>query len=197
MTPALVAGILSDTKRSPADLLAENALLRHRLIVLRRQVKRPQLTTADRTRLVGVTAKLDGGSCLCGQPSHPVCDWSADVMFSGDWPCVLPMEAPMNSWTSLADDSALLLTPLSSPEVTHSLPAGSRLRFPTAEPVRSVLPLADFLIRSESYLQLTQIVPVCLSYPFGIDNSPIEVNKHFILVFRFAHSCQLIMTQSI
>ena len=88
------------------------------------------------------------------------------------------MGAPMNSWASLADDSALLLTPLSAPEVAHSLPAGSRLCSPTAEPVRSVLPLADFLIRSESYLQLTQIVPVCLSYLFGIDNSPIEVNKY-------------------
>jgi transposase InsO family protein len=52
VTPALVAGILSDTKRSRADLVAENALLRHQLIVLRRQVKRPQLTPADRTRLV-------------------------------------------------------------------------------------------------------------------------------------------------
>jgi transposase InsO family protein len=52
VTPALVAGILSDTKRSRADLVAENALLRHQLIVLRRQVKRPQVTPADRTRLV-------------------------------------------------------------------------------------------------------------------------------------------------
>ena len=50
--PALVAGILSDTKRSRADLVAENALLRHQLIVLRHQVKRPQRTPADRTRLV-------------------------------------------------------------------------------------------------------------------------------------------------
>jgi transposase InsO family protein len=52
VTPALVAGILSDTNRSRANLVAENALLRHQLIVLRRQVKRPQLTPADRTRLI-------------------------------------------------------------------------------------------------------------------------------------------------
>jgi putative transposase len=52
VTPALVAGILADTKRSRADLVAENAVLRHQLIVLRRQVKRPELTPADRTRLV-------------------------------------------------------------------------------------------------------------------------------------------------
>jgi hypothetical protein len=52
VTLALVAGILSDTKRSRADMVAENALLRHQLIVLRRQVKRPQLTPADRKRLV-------------------------------------------------------------------------------------------------------------------------------------------------
>ncbi len=41
VTPALVAGILADTKRSRADLVTENALLRHQRIVLRRQVKQP------------------------------------------------------------------------------------------------------------------------------------------------------------
>ena len=52
VTPRLVTDILSDTTRSRADLIAENALLRQQLIVLRRQVKRPQLTPGDRTRLV-------------------------------------------------------------------------------------------------------------------------------------------------
>jgi putative transposase len=41
-----------DTTRSRADLIAENALLRQQLIVLSRQIKRPQLTKADRIRLV-------------------------------------------------------------------------------------------------------------------------------------------------
>jgi putative transposase len=52
LTTGLVTGALSDTTRSRVDLIAENALLRQQLIVLRRQIKRPQLTKADRIRLV-------------------------------------------------------------------------------------------------------------------------------------------------
>ncbi len=48
----LVTGALSDIGRSRADLIAENALLRQQLIVLKRQVRRPQLTNGDRIRLV-------------------------------------------------------------------------------------------------------------------------------------------------
>lgn len=51
-TTGLVAGALSDTTRSRLDLVAENALLRQQLIILRRQVNRPQLTRTDRTCLV-------------------------------------------------------------------------------------------------------------------------------------------------
>jgi hypothetical protein len=52
VTTGLASGILSDTMRSRADLIAENALLRQQLIVLKRQAKRPQLTPGDRVRLV-------------------------------------------------------------------------------------------------------------------------------------------------
>jgi hypothetical protein len=52
VTTGLVTGILSDTTRSRPDLIAENALLRQQLIVLKRQIKRPQLAPGDRTRLV-------------------------------------------------------------------------------------------------------------------------------------------------
>ena len=45
-TTGFIAGILSDATRSRLDLIAENALLRQQLIVLRRQVKRPQMTQA-------------------------------------------------------------------------------------------------------------------------------------------------------
>ena len=38
--------------RSRTDLIAENAMLRQQLIVLNRQMKRPQLTNGDRIRLV-------------------------------------------------------------------------------------------------------------------------------------------------
>jgi hypothetical protein len=51
-TVTLVTGALSDTTRSRAHLIAENLMLRQQLIVLKRQVKRPQLTNGDRLRLV-------------------------------------------------------------------------------------------------------------------------------------------------
>jgi putative transposase len=51
-TVTLALGALADLSRSKADLLVENALLRQQLIVLHRQVKRPQLTNGDRFRLV-------------------------------------------------------------------------------------------------------------------------------------------------
>ena len=51
-TATLVAASLTDLTRSKADLIAENAILRQQLIVLNRQVKRPQLTNRDRLRLV-------------------------------------------------------------------------------------------------------------------------------------------------
>ena len=50
--PVLIIGILSDLTRSRTDLVVENAMLRQQLIVLNRQVKRPQLTHPDRFRLV-------------------------------------------------------------------------------------------------------------------------------------------------
>ena len=51
-TSVLIIGALSDLTRNHADLVVENALLRQQLIVLNRQVKRPQLTNLDRLRLV-------------------------------------------------------------------------------------------------------------------------------------------------
>jgi putative transposase len=52
VTATLVTGAVSDLTRSRADLIAENVMLRQQLIVLKRQVKRPQLTNSDRSRLV-------------------------------------------------------------------------------------------------------------------------------------------------
>ncbi len=51
-TSVLIISILLDLTRSRTDLVVENALLRQQLIVLNRQVKRPQLTNPDRFRLV-------------------------------------------------------------------------------------------------------------------------------------------------
>jgi len=51
-TPALITDILSDLTRRRTDLVVENALLRQQLIVLNRQIKRPQITEPDRFYLV-------------------------------------------------------------------------------------------------------------------------------------------------
>jgi putative transposase len=48
----LAVGAAFDLTRSKSELMAENALLRQQLIVLKRQTKRPQLTQHDRLRLV-------------------------------------------------------------------------------------------------------------------------------------------------
>ena len=50
--PNLVTGTLADLPRSRAELLAENALLRQQLIVLRRTTKTPRLTWRERLSLV-------------------------------------------------------------------------------------------------------------------------------------------------
>jgi hypothetical protein len=47
-TAVLIPGLLADVTRSRSDLIVENALLRQQLIVLHRQIKRPQLTNRDR-----------------------------------------------------------------------------------------------------------------------------------------------------
>ena len=56
--PTLVAGALADLARSKPELVAENALLRQQLIVLRRSVPRPRCTQADRTLLVLLASRL-------------------------------------------------------------------------------------------------------------------------------------------
>ena len=48
----LISGLLTDVTRSRSDLIVENALLRQQLIVLHRQIKRPQLTNRDRKLFV-------------------------------------------------------------------------------------------------------------------------------------------------
>jgi putative transposase len=51
-TTALILGTLTDLARSKSALVAENALLRQQLIILRRRVKRPACTKTDRMLLV-------------------------------------------------------------------------------------------------------------------------------------------------
>ena len=59
LTSSLPLGTLADLGRSKAELVAENALLRQQLIILRRQVKRPACTKRDRVLLV-LLARLVG-----------------------------------------------------------------------------------------------------------------------------------------
>src|SRR5438105_13670140 len=52
LSTSLLLETLADLGRSKSQLIAENALLRQQLIILRRQVKRPACSKADRTLLV-------------------------------------------------------------------------------------------------------------------------------------------------
>jgi putative transposase len=49
---SLMVGTLTDLARSKSELVAENALLRQQLIILRRHIKRPACTKTDRMLLV-------------------------------------------------------------------------------------------------------------------------------------------------
>jgi hypothetical protein len=49
---SILIGSVVDLSRSKTDLIAENALLRHQLAVLKRQSKRPRLKSADRLSLL-------------------------------------------------------------------------------------------------------------------------------------------------
>jgi hypothetical protein len=49
---SLPLATLTDLGRSKSELVAENALLRHQLTILQRQVKRPSITRTDRVLLV-------------------------------------------------------------------------------------------------------------------------------------------------
>ncbi len=51
-----LVGAVADLRRSKPELVAENALLRQQLLVLRRSVKRPRCTPADRALLVLLAA---------------------------------------------------------------------------------------------------------------------------------------------
>lgn len=52
LTSSLPLGTLADIGKSKSELIAENALLRQQLIILKRQVKRPACTKTDRILLV-------------------------------------------------------------------------------------------------------------------------------------------------
>jgi hypothetical protein len=55
-----IMSTVADLKRSKPELIAENMFLRQQLIVLERQVKRPQLTQRDRQILVLLASRIAG-----------------------------------------------------------------------------------------------------------------------------------------
>jgi hypothetical protein len=57
-TSEMVEGVLLDLARSKADLISENALLRQQMIILRRSLKKPHISRADRLMLI-VLARLN------------------------------------------------------------------------------------------------------------------------------------------
>ena len=68
---SLLLGTLTDLTRSKAELLAENALLRHQLIILRRQIKRPIYRKTD---LVLLVSNQDGPDLETGAFPRPAGD---------------------------------------------------------------------------------------------------------------------------
>ena len=57
-TNNLVGGMAADLVKNKEQLVMENALLRQQVIVLKRQVNRPQLTAEDRSLLVVLASRV-------------------------------------------------------------------------------------------------------------------------------------------
>jgi putative transposase len=58
MTDSPLVGTVADVTRSRRDLIVENALLRQQLLVLQRQVKRPNLSWRERALIVGLASRV-------------------------------------------------------------------------------------------------------------------------------------------
>lgn len=72
----LVRGVLADLTSTKAELIAENALLRHQLGILHRQVKRPYLNRRDRFGLLVLVSRVHNwkDALLIIQP-HTLLRW--------------------------------------------------------------------------------------------------------------------------
>ena len=76
----LVVGTVADAARNKSELVLENALLRQQLIVLERQVKRPQLSWRERGIIVLLASKLRNwrGAVFIVQPDT-LLRWHRDL----------------------------------------------------------------------------------------------------------------------
>ena len=69
-TSSLVPGTATDLLRSKPELVAENALLVHQLIVLARSTKRPRISRSDRVLLVLLASRLRASPGAGGRPAR-------------------------------------------------------------------------------------------------------------------------------
>ena len=76
----LVGGAVADATRNKSELMLENALLRQQLIVLERQVKRPQLSWRERGSMVLLASRLRNwkGAVFIVQPDT-LLRWHRDL----------------------------------------------------------------------------------------------------------------------
>jgi transposase InsO family protein len=56
--PGVVGGVVADIVQSRRELILENAMLRHQIVILRRKSPRPRFTTFDRLRLLVAAAVM-------------------------------------------------------------------------------------------------------------------------------------------
>jgi transposase InsO family protein len=85
VTSVPLVGVLADLHCSKPELVAENALLRQQLLVLRRSVKRPRCRLADRALLVLLAGRVRAwrSALLIVQPDTLLC-WHRQL-FRGFW----------------------------------------------------------------------------------------------------------------
>lgn len=107
-TAPLITGTLADLARSKPALIAENALLRQQLIILRRSVARPGCTSTDRTLLVLLASRLQTWrqSLLIVQP-ETLLRWHREL-FRPLWRHRLRTAAPAHRPPLAPETSALI-----------------------------------------------------------------------------------------
>ena len=90
----LTVSTLADLARSKSELVAENALLRHQLAILRRSVKQPRCRPADRALLVLLASRVRTwrSALLIVQPDT-LLRWHRQL-FRWSWRCRSRAAAP-------------------------------------------------------------------------------------------------------
>lgn len=90
----MLGGVLTDLARPRSELIAENALLRQRLLILRRQVKRPMCTKTDRLLLLLARADCCWKQALFLVQPDTLLDWHRQAFRVG------VTRHPTNAWVA-------------------------------------------------------------------------------------------------